>query len=225
MGGRGAEMLEYGFTTIENQTYDDFEVVVTDHSVDTKIEELCDRWISRMPVRYFRVEEKRGSPSYNTNMGINYSRGDIVKFLYQDDYLYSPEALKLIAENFDDRCAWMITDYIHTRDHKEYFNRYRPFLHERIHLKNLIGTPSCVAIRNKDVLFFDENLRWAFDCEYYKRMYLKFGMPCYLNQITIVNYLWEGQVSAIFKDNNLRVEEKGYVAKLYGDEVRNDEID
>lgn len=225
MHGRGSEFLEYSFKCIKQQTYTDFEVVITDHSVNTDIESLCKAWDEQFKITYVKVQDNRGSAAYNTNQGIKNSHGDIIKFLYQDDYFYDNDSLRLIVDNFDERCEWLVSDYIHTEDRKEFHRYFRPFLHERIHLKNLIGAPSCLAIRNRNVLYFDENLRWAFDCEYYKRLFLNFGMPSYLGKLTMINFIWNGQLTHEFKDFDSRKKEKEYVANLYGDIVQDDEWD
>ena len=39
--GKGVEVLEYAFNTMVKQTFKDFDVVISDHSVDDKIEVLC----------------------------------------------------------------------------------------------------------------------------------------------------------------------------------------
>ena len=40
--GFGVEMLDDMFRTVSQQTLKDVEVVVSDHSIDTEIEEYCD---------------------------------------------------------------------------------------------------------------------------------------------------------------------------------------
>jgi glycosyltransferase involved in cell wall biosynthesis len=225
MSGRGSEFLEYNFIMLYKQTYQNFEVVVTDHSVNDDLKKLCTSWSTQLKINYVKVTENRGNPAYNTNQGIKHSQGNIIKILYQDDYLYDEHSLGLIVDNFDERHEWLISDYIHTGDRKELFRYFKPFLHERIHLKNLIGAPSCLAIRNHNTIFFNENVRWAFDCEYYKRLFLNFGMPSYLNKLTMVNFIWDGQVTKQFAEFETRRIEKEYVAKLYGDTVREDEWD
>jgi len=225
MHSRGSEFLEYNFITINKQTYQDFEVVVADHSVDNEIETLCKAWEGQFKINYVRVTEKRGSAPYNTNQALKNSHGEIIKILYQDDYFYNENSLQLTVDNFDERCEWLISRYIHTKDRKEFFRPFRPFLHERIHLKNLIGAPSCLSVRKRNLIFYDENVNWVFDCEYYKRLYVNFGMPSYLDEITTVNYIWDGQLTSEFKDFDVRRKEKEYVANLYGDTVRDDEWD
>jgi glycosyltransferase involved in cell wall biosynthesis len=224
MKGIGAEMLEYSFRQIEKQTYKNFEVVISDHSEEDKVGDLCKKWSSRFLISYNRFEDKRGSAAANTNNSIRKCNGELIKIMYQDDYFYDEESLKKTVNNFEDRYGWLVSAYIHTRDRKEYFNKYVPFLHERIHLKNLIGFPSCLTIRNKNVIFFNEELKWAFDCEYYKRLYLTFGMPVFLKDITVANFLWEGQLSNSFSDPEIQLEEKTRIAEMYGNTLQTDEI-
>jgi glycosyltransferase involved in cell wall biosynthesis len=225
MKGVGADMLEYSFVSIEKQNYKDFEVVISDHSVDYKIGELCKKWSKRFLINYCRFEEKRGSAVANTNNSIKMCRGDLIKILYQDDYFYDADSLRRTVESFVEGAGWLVSTYIHTRDRDTYFNIHVPHIHDRIHLKNLIGFPSCVTIQNKDVIFFNEDLDWAFDCEYYKRLYIKYGAPVLLEDITVVNYLWEGQLSNSWVNPSQRIREKILIADMYGDILRIDEID
>jgi glycosyltransferase involved in cell wall biosynthesis len=224
MNGRGIEMLEYSFNKIREQNYKDFEVVISDHSMDDKIEGLCKIWSDKFSINYNRFEEKRGSAPANANNCIRNSHGDLIKLLFQDDYLYDSDSLQKTVDSFDDRHMWLVSSYMHTRNRIEYFNEHVPVLNERIHLKNLIGFPSCLTLRNKDVIFFNEDLTWVFDCEYYKRLFMTFGGPVFLRDITVVNYLWEGQLTHSVNPE-IRYKEKQFVANLYGDTLHSDEMD
>ncbi len=46
---------------------------------------------------------------------------------------------------------------------------------------------SNLTLLNDDLIFFDEELNWLVDCEYYYRLYLKYGKPTIINEITVVN--------------------------------------
>ena len=37
------------------------------------------------------------------------------------------------------------------------------------------------------MIYFDEELNWLVDCEYYYRMFLKHGKPTIINEVTVVN--------------------------------------
>jgi len=225
MKGSGSEILQYTFIEIEKQSYKNYEVVISDHSEDDNIENLCKVWSNRFQVNYNRFEEKRGSPAANTNNCLKKSHGELIKILNQDDYFYDKESLKKTVDNFDMKKGWLLSKYIHTTDRKEFFNEHTPVMHDRVHLQNLIGFPSCLTLRNKDILFYNENLRWAYDCEYYKRLSMRFGEPFIFNEITVVNYLWDGQMSNAIVDKEMRLKEKLHIASLYGNILHYNEIE
>jgi hypothetical protein len=50
-----------------------------------------------------------------------------------------------------------------------------------------MGCPSGITIKNENIIFFDEDLNWLMDCDYYKKMYDKHGEPKILNKLTVVN--------------------------------------
>jgi hypothetical protein len=58
---------------------------------------------------------------------------------------------------------------------------------------NLISSPSVLSFKNTGDVWFDSNLIWLMDCDMYKRLYMRYGDPFYLNRINVVNRTWEGQ--------------------------------
>ena len=213
--GSGYKLLEYSLNIIKNQSFKDFEVVVTDHSIDNRIKDLCEQWSKIIDIKYYRVTEKRGSPSFNTNHSIKMSRGEIIKLLCQDDYLYDNTSLEKISNAFGENTRWLVSSYYHSQDKNLNYKYHIPKMNNRIYVVNTIGTPSCLTIRNKDVIYIDENLSWAYDCEYYKRLYDKFGSPTILNEPTMVNYLWEGQTTNTMASEKLRNKENQYILNKY----------
>jgi glycosyltransferase involved in cell wall biosynthesis len=212
------EGLEFSFDKLFFQVYRDFEVVISDHSIGDKIEALCDLWKNKISIKYFKNDFKRGFLTANENFGIQHSSGDIIKFLDQDDYLLNENSLGDTMRYFEDGYAWLATAYYHTYDRIHLERVHFPSMNNRIHLVNTIGTPSCVSIRNKDVIYFDDNLKWAGDCEYYKRLYDKFGMPKTVNYMTIVQYLWSGQTTHDYdNDKALQEQETNYIIEKHGE--------
>ena len=59
-GGKGSEFLEFSFNKLKNQTFKNFEVVISDHSIDDTIKDICDKWSSDLDINYTRNEEGRG---------------------------------------------------------------------------------------------------------------------------------------------------------------------
>jgi len=213
MGGCGVDMLEFSFNKLIHQSLQDFETVITDHSQDNLIEKLCDSWEGVINIKYFKNTEKRGSPTSNTNLGIAKSEGEIIKLLCQDDYLYDEQALQIIDKNFASDVNWMATSYLHTTDRARLYNKHVPRLSDNIALKNLLGTPSAFTIRNGVDVWFDENLSWFYDGDFYRRMVQKFGNPKVIDKITMVNYLHADQVTNTIANHALKNKEQQYVTE------------
>ena len=214
MGGEGYNVLKHSLLILSKQSFKDFEVVVTDHSENDLIEDVCSVASKYLDVKYIRNENRRGEPVPNTNLGLKHCSGDIIKLLCQDDYIYDIDSLKIINENFTDSVNWLVTSYVHTKNRTDLFRFHTPKLNPKIELINTIGTPSCLTIRNEDIQYFDTELSFMYDCEYYKRLLIKYGEPKIVNVVTMVNYLHNNQVTSTISSELVDKEVK-YVEGLY----------
>lgn len=77
----GAFFLWRALSSIREQTFQDYEIVITD----------------------------KGRMAENTNAGINQAQGKLVKILYMDDFLAHPNALQDIVDAFEFTDEWLIT--------------------------------------------------------------------------------------------------------------------
>tara|TARA_R110000851_G_scaffold82587_1_gene180916 strand:+ start:1104 stop:1799 length:696 start_codon:yes stop_codon:yes gene_type:complete len=199
MGGKGVEFLEQSFCGLEAQRLKDFEIVISDHSKDDSIKIFCESVVkkSSMDIKYFRNTKRRGSSSANINNAIKFASGEVIKILFQDDYVCDTDCLKLLYERFKNPAVnWVVNGTVHTSDAIHFFNPMVPEYNDNIYLgNNTISSPSVLAIRNKDVLEFDESLSWLMDVDYYKRLFDKYGLPEIVENILVVNRLWDGQIS------------------------------
>lgn len=195
MYGRGAEFLAFSLERIVNQTYQDFEVVISDQSTDDTIFEVVSSYKNRLNLLYNRTEG-RGS-SLNTNTAIRMATGDVVKILFQDDFLHHEGALHNIADVFSEnvKIKWVITESYHTTDGITLYNLFRPIfnLTSLQQGKNTISSPSVLSFRNEDPIFFDEGLTWVMDTDYYIRLYERYGEPTVLKIPGVVNRIWTQQ--------------------------------
>jgi glycosyltransferase involved in cell wall biosynthesis len=179
--GEGIEYLSHNLSSIANQTFTDFEVVISDHSIDDHLQEFVSRWNSILNIRYIKCIEGRGSISPNINNAIKHAQGKYIKILYQDDFFYDIDSLENIANYLNDNSNvnWLVTAGADTSDLINIVRIVVPKYHEAIYLgENTIGCPSILTIKNDESkLFFDETLKFLDDVEYYKRLYDKFGLP------------------------------------------------
>ncbi len=101
MGGLGHTFLRKSFDILNIQTFKNFDVVVSDHSKNDDIKNLCEEFNSIFPINYYRNTEGIGSSSKNTNNAIRHAQGLLIKILFMDDFFYSKDSLQDIVNAFD----------------------------------------------------------------------------------------------------------------------------
>ena len=199
MDGKGSEYLEFSFNKIKSQTFKDFEVVVSDHSKDDSIKDLCEKWSSVLDIKYLRNLIDVGSSSSNINNAIKNSDGQWIKILFQDDFLFDDESLmntyNSIVSNSESK--WFISKCQHSNDGVTFYRENMPSWNDRMLFgNNTISSPSVLTIKNDDSkLFFDNDYIWLMDCDYYQRCYNIFGLPIIINHVTVVNRTWSNQLT------------------------------
>lgn len=215
MNGKGAEFLNFALTGIYHQTYKNIEVVISDHSLNNDVKNVCDTWSKKgLIVKYLKNEEMRGSSSANINNALKSSTGKYIKILFQDDFLYCADAIEKTVAAFekDPNKKWLVSACEHSNDGIHLYRPFYPKYHNQIHLgNNTISSPSVLTLLNEDLIYFDSNLIWLMDVEYYKRLYDKFENPIILNEITVVNRTWEMQVTNSIVNQDIKNKELAYV--------------
>jgi glycosyltransferase involved in cell wall biosynthesis len=195
--GKGVEYLEHNLNSIYSQTFKDFEVIVSDHSIDDVLKDYVDNWTDLLKISYFKCEVGRGLITPNINNAIRNSKGKYIKILYQDDFFYDESSLQKISSYLQKKDArWLVTGCAHSSDMETMYDPMIPKYNDNIHLGiNTISCPSVLTIKNdEDTLLFNETLKFLDDVEYYKRNYDKFNLPDILPDICIINR--EGGVRA-----------------------------
>lgn len=200
----GLEFLKRSFTALEEQTFRDFEIVITDDSMDDKIRDFCKEW--NLPIRYVKNMHAKGMAG-NTNTAIQYAEGEIIKILFQDDCLFSKYSLEAINDNF--KGGWLVTGCMNTLG-QEHFASYNDQIYTGL---NTIGSPSVLAFENKEPLLFDERLSWVLDCDYYKRLHEKYGEPTILNEINVIIGVGDHQTTHLLPDETKEAEVKYLINK------------
>lgn len=221
MHGMGCAYLKQNLDILAGQTFKDFDVIISDHSVNNDIQNLCASYMQMLDISYYRNDTHRGNSSANCNNAIKNAKGSIIKILFQDDFLFHEQALGDIVRAFDTSKSWLITACTHTKDGVHFFRPFYPKYNNSIYLgKNTISSPSVLAIRNDHPLLFDESLIWLMDCDYYRRCHDTFGDPIILNSITIANRIGAHQVSSTLATEALRYKEYVSVVKKYDTGIR-----
>jgi glycosyltransferase involved in cell wall biosynthesis len=221
MKGHGTSLLEISFRYLREQVYKDFDVVVSDHSQDNSIRDLCEKE-KILKVSYHRNTINRGSSSANLNNSMSLAEGDVIKILFQDDIIRDINCLQQIADAFEDKSVnWALNSCAHTRSRSlempDLFQAMRPRYHEEIYMGvNTISSPSVLSVRNLEELpKFDDRLLWLMDVDYYKSLKDMYGLPTIVeDEYPIVNRLWDGRVSSTITPELIALEE-GIVRDKY----------
>lgn len=187
-----------------NQSFQDFDIVVTDNSDDDKIERICE-WY-RTGIHYYRNPRK--GMAQNTNEGINRATGRLIKILYMDDYMAHNKALENIHRHF--KGEWLVTGCAHSRDGIEKIRPHFPEYNSDIHIINTIGSPSVLTIKNDVPLLFDEELTWLLDADLYKRYHEAYGNPTILEEINVIIGIGQHQMTYELTDER-KLQEEVYV--------------
>jgi len=218
MNGLGSNFLRHSFEILKKQSFKDFEVIISDHSNDDQVKNLCDQYLNVLDIKYYRNPDERGNSSANLNNSIKNASGTLIKILFQDDFLFDNNSLQATVDNFDlEKDSWMVSACEHSKDGETFYRPFYPKYNHKIHLgKNTISSPSVLTIKNSSPLLFDENLIWLMDCDYYRRYYDTFGEPKILNKTTVANRVGKHQISNTLATSTVKIEEKKYIAKKFG---------
>ena len=182
--------LKESFDRIVKQSFDDYEVVVADNSSNDLVENLCDEYQDKFSLIYKKNLEHVGM-SANSNVVMDLCKGEYIKILHYDDFLFSPNALNYIVDalNNSDK-YWLVNGFNHTYDSINFFDERIPKYTEHLLVgNNLLGCPTNVTIRNKNIEHFDTNVSTSMDHEWYHRLRMKHGMPLILNDILTTSRL------------------------------------
>ena len=197
--GRGSEFLEFSLKILSNQTFKDFEVVISDHSTDNTILDIIKKWEDKLQIKYEKNEKGRGVISPNINNAMSLCSGEWIKVLFQDDFLFDKKSLETqykFIKNSNNEIKWFMTKFYHSNDGVTFYRLYHPIWNDKIWTgNNTMGCPSGMTMKNNNLIYFDNELNWLMDCDYYYRMFLKYGQPYILDKITVVNRTWGSRLT------------------------------
>lgn len=204
--GRGSEYLNDLLRTIQIQSYKDFEVCISDHSVDNEVLKELKQFEGKFKIVYDKNENDRGNGPANTNKAIEMCSGDIIKVMFQDDFFYDTESLEKIHSEFEQsNSMWLVNGCNHTKDdgYNFYWEMFPKWNDKIVEGVNSISSPSVLSMRKEcfDKVRFDEKLVMMMDCDYYYNLKSNFGDPIYLEDVLITNRVHQNQISSTYDKN------------------------
>ena len=204
-------------SSIEEQTYKDIEIIITDDSTDQKIEE----WIGQgadgtglaclLKCTYQHNEKPLGH-IYNWNAALRLATGEYIKIMFSDDWFTYPDSLEKFVKMLDDdkqasmafcgsmqvskdnsyaRCASDAFIEKFTKDYRHLFVDYE------------IGAPSAFLYRACDC-YFDERSSFASDVFLCMRILKKNSRFTYTKEPLISIGIHDSQYTCEFDEKDMR---------------------
>lgn len=227
------ELLKKLLESILIQTYVDYEIIVTDDTSDSSIEEVCKEYLSKnINLKYIKNVERKGTPE-NWNEAIRHANGEYIKIMHHDDWFLSKDSLAKFVEMLDRNpradfafsgCFWYDPEEkFQSKNSASFFQIYKlkkdP---EFLFAKNFISTPSTTIFRKKIGILFDSQFKHVVDFDFYIRA-LKINPVFEHTKESLVGILIESkdQVTARCLNNkNIRISEYFNLYKKFYPEKR-----
>lgn len=203
--------------SVHIQIYQDFEVVITDDSPGSEVQELVEQHALRPKIRYYRNQRTLGTPE-NWNESLRKAESDWIKIMHDDDWFSSPDSLGLFA------------DAICKGNHAFYFSGYsnvypdgiiKPVQISGRHLRalqrnpvalmaaNRVGPPSAVIFKKDLSILFDNRMRWLVDIDFYIRYLNKHPHTIYINRNLVQIGIGDTQVTrSSFGNRKIEIPER-----------------
>jgi glycosyltransferase involved in cell wall biosynthesis len=177
---------EYLKKTLESvciQTFQDYEVIMTDDSPDDSVLRLLETFSLGEKLKYSKNSVRLGSPQ-NWNECISRASGEYIKLLHHDDWFPSPDSLAryvcMLDESPSSDFAFSATSVFHSKEgifttncpDAEWLKKLSedPSI---LFFGNLIGAPSATIYRRNTSMQYDPKIKYVVDIEFYVRMLIR----------------------------------------------------
>jgi|694.fasta_scaffold30113_4 glycosyltransferase involved in cell wall biosynthesis len=216
-------------TSIRDQDFQDFEVVICDDTPNQDVWEIiCD--FAEIPgLRYEQNNPRLGSPA-NWNRCLALAKGEWIKIMHHDDWFSSPDSLRSFAEATEvlSGSPFLFSGCNAFRNGEHFAFRHCPFgddggiqpllelaCHDLI-FANRIGCPSVTMFRNGCGLQFDESLLWLVDVDFYLTAIASAGSVVLKRTLINVTFSADTQItSTVEADPSLRWRETLYLCEKH----------
>ena len=211
--------------SIAEQSFPDFEVIITDDSPGTVVQDLLASRTDRFALKYFKNYRSFGTPE-NWNEGIRKASGRWLKLMHDDDWFNGPDALKGFADaGLANPGKFIFSSYNNFHEDSKRLEPVKPEAWRLQRLpgnpsillaKNFIGPPSVIMYENEPELFYDNKLKWLVDIDFYIPLLRKSAYH-HIPEALINVGISKSQVTAKVKmDGNVEIPEHFHMLQKEG---------
>jgi glycosyltransferase involved in cell wall biosynthesis len=195
-GNNGPKWMRELLDSIKDQTFQDFEIIVSDQSKNDRILDVCKEYSEFFEFKYVKYEGN--VPCENINIALDECKGEIIKIMFSDDIFINKNSLEIIDNEYKKTgCSWAFSGFCGTKDGKNFYDYKTPkWTDYMLEGRNLLSSPSVVSFLNSSKQHFDENLKLLLDTEFYHRMRWENGMPHIIKDVLVANRDHDDRISS-----------------------------
>ena len=163
--------------SINEQTFKDFEVIITDDSPDDSVSTLLNEMQLLYSYQYLKNTPALGTPA-NWNRGLAIARGTWIKLMHDDDWFSTPNALQRFAdESKKSNAGFIFSAFNNVKEGQSptpvFCSSFRlKIIRDNpvtLVAKNAIGPPSVVMHKKDPSYEYDSRMKWLVDMDFYMR--------------------------------------------------------
>tara|TARA_Y100001963_G_scaffold150275_1_gene231141 strand:+ start:1237 stop:1992 length:756 start_codon:yes stop_codon:yes gene_type:complete len=194
-GENGPKWMRELLDSLKQQTFQDFDVVVSDQSKNDNIMDVCKEY--DFDFTYIKYGGKNACE--NINVALDNCEGRIIKIMFSDDVLVTNTALEKIHAEYDDpECKWLFTSFCALRDGAYTDCKQARWADRTLEGNNHLSSPSVVSFLNECKQHFDVDLptKLLLDTDFYHRMRWNNGMPHFIWPVLVANREHDDRISS-----------------------------
>lgn len=211
--------------SVFEQTFTDYEVIVSDDSTTNDVKELIDEYTSKSnAIRYFHHSPGLGSPK-NWNFAMQQAQGEFIKIMHHDDWFIKAESLEIqvntILQNQNSFVFSYAKSIVYGKESTFYSkkNLLHLLLKDPLLLlitQNLFGPPSGLLFKKDILLQFDYQLIWLVDMDFYIQLMQNNQKPLLIEEVLYVSMIDDHNITNSCRNNKeLEKKEFNYIVKKH----------
>lgn len=201
-------------SSILNQTYKNYEVIILDNSDGNELETLVQHsYREHEQIRYYR-NNRILNMGENWNACIAHASFDWIKMMHDDDWFTNEYSLENIANSIKDSAykAHTFSYYNVTesgrstlvKENRMMFQLFQRFPYY-VYKRNYIGNPCCTLIHRSCNVTYNDRLKWLVDVHYYLRLMIQ-GHRFEYHPTPVINIGISDQQATVQYKHNIEVE-------------------
>lgn len=224
------EKLVRLLNSIEIQTFNDYEIIISDDSNNADIPELIETDFKHLNIQYHHNSASLGTPN-NWNNAVQKSSGDWINLMHHDDWYANENSLQLFANTAIKNntktllfCAFE-NIYLDIGTSTKFFcNSLEIVLLKQNYLnlfKTFLPNPSCTLINSSYKPYvYDKTFKWLIDFDFYTTLLKTRNTFKYIDDVLVNVGMHSGQVTAcVFQNASVEIPESIALVDKYGESI------